>query len=49
MPSPSHRGPSRLFRALLGLFPFEFRADFGSEMEAVFEDQARELGARRGR
>jgi putative ABC transport system permease protein len=49
MPTPSRRGPSRLFRALLGLLPFEFRADFGSEMEAVFEDQARELGARRGR
>jgi predicted permease len=49
MPSPSRRGPSRLFGALLRLFPFEFRADFGPEMEAVFEEQTREAGARRGR
>ena len=45
-----HRRPShRFFRALLALFPFEFRADFGSEMEATFEDQERDAALRGGR
>ncbi len=44
------RRPSRgFFRALLALFPFEFRADFGPEMEATFEDQEREAALRGGR
>jgi hypothetical protein len=32
----------RLYRALLSLFPADFRGDFGSEMEEVFRDQRRE-------
>jgi putative ABC transport system permease protein len=32
----------RLYRALLCLFPADFRGDFGSEMEEVFRDQRRE-------
>jgi putative ABC transport system permease protein len=36
---------SRLFRALLRLFPTDFREDFGSEMEEVFHRQRRAAGA----
>src|SRR5512136_1483567 len=44
------RRPSRrFFRALLALFPFEFRADFGPEMEATFEDQERDAALGGGR
>ena len=32
----------RVFRFLLRLFPFEFRGDYGRDMEHVFEDQRRE-------
>jgi predicted permease len=39
----------RFFRTLLALFPFEFRADFGPEMEVTFEDQQREAASRGGR
>jgi putative ABC transport system permease protein len=49
MGSRHRRGSNRFFRALLALFPFEFRADFGREMEATFEDQEREAAARGGR
>ena len=38
----------RWFRRLLGLFPADFRGEFGSEMEADFDDQQRDA-ARRGR
>jgi predicted permease len=31
--------PNRLFRSLLRLFPFEFRGDYGEEMEQVFDRQ----------
>ncbi len=31
--------PNRLFRGLLKLFPFEFRGDYGEEMEQVFREQ----------
>ena len=31
---------SRLFRLLLRVFPFDFRADFGRDMERTFRDQA---------
>jgi putative ABC transport system permease protein len=34
--------PRRLFRALLRVLPFDFRADYGAEMEQVFELQRRE-------
>src|SRR5919204_1743583 len=33
---------TRLFRALLRLFPSEFRGDFGDDMTATFTDQARD-------
>jgi putative ABC transport system permease protein len=49
MISGHHRRSNRFFRALLALFPFEFRADFGLEMEATFEDQERDAAARCGR
>jgi hypothetical protein len=32
----------RFFRALLRLFPAEFRGDFGDDMTATFDDQARD-------
>ena len=32
----------RLFRSLLRLFPFEFRSDYGRDMEHTFADQRRE-------
>jgi putative ABC transport system permease protein len=38
----------RIFRALMRLLPHDFRADFGGEMEHVFEDQAREAHVRGG-
>ena len=44
---PSSR-PERWFRALLGLFPAEFRGDFGDEMAADFRDQ-RDAAASTGR
>ncbi|HEX5759603.1 MAG TPA: ABC transporter permease, partial [Thermoanaerobaculia bacterium] len=43
--SPPSRA-ARLYRALLRLFPGEFRADFGSEMEEVFASERGD--ARRG-
>jgi putative ABC transport system permease protein len=36
----------RLFRALLRLFPAEFRGDFGDDMAATFRDQRRDALAR---
>jgi len=36
---------SRLFRWFLGLFPAEFRGDFGDEMELVFEDERTEASS----
>lgn len=38
---PSSR-MDRLFRALLRVFPFDFRTDYGREMEQTFRDQRRE-------
>jgi putative ABC transport system permease protein len=38
----------RWFRALLRLLPFDFRADYGGEMEQVFSDQVREARATGG-
>ena len=36
----------RTYRALLGLYPYDFRAEFGAEMWAVFETvDARRRGA----
>jgi putative ABC transport system permease protein len=42
------RRQDRLFRALLNLFPREFRGDFGDDMAADFQDQ-REAAAASGR
>lgn len=36
----------RLFRALMRLFPSDFRGDYGSEMAEVFEDEVRDAGGR---
>jgi putative ABC transport system permease protein len=38
---------TRFYRALLKLLPFDFRGDFGPEMETVFHEQRKEA-ARRG-
>ncbi len=34
----------RFYRALLRLLPFDFRSDFGPEMETVFQEQHKEAG-----
>ena len=39
---------TRCYRALLRLLPFEFRGDFGGEMEAVFHEQHAEAESGRG-
>src|SRR5882672_1114295 len=38
----------RIFRALLRLFPADFRGDFGDDMTATFTDQRRDVLARGG-
>jgi len=40
--------PTRIYRALLRLLPFDFRSDFGPEMESVFTEQHKEAGRRNG-
>lgn len=40
---------NRIFRALLRLFPAEFRGDFGDDMAATFDDQRRATLAHGGR
>jgi len=35
----------RFFRALLRLLPFEFRSDYGKEMERTFREQRRDARA----
>ena len=40
--------PTRIYRALLRLLPFDFRSDFGPEMETVFTEQHKEAGRRNG-
>jgi len=39
---------TRMYRALLRLLPFDFRSDYGPEMEAVFHEQRKEAGRRNG-
>jgi putative ABC transport system permease protein len=39
---------TRIYRALLRLLPFDFRSDFGPEMETVFQEQHKEAGRRNG-
>jgi putative ABC transport system permease protein len=41
--------PDRLYAALLRLFPFDFRSDFGGQMEQAFRDQRAEVERRQGR
>jgi hypothetical protein len=43
MPGRLPSRKDRLFRALLRAFPFDFRADYGREMEQTFRDQRREV------
>jgi predicted permease len=38
----------RCYRALLRILPFDFRVEFGSEMEAVFQEQRTEVNRERG-
>lgn len=38
----------KLFRALLRLLPFDFRTNYGGEMEGVFREQRREMEERGG-
>jgi len=40
---------SRLFRALVRLLPFDFRFDYGGEMEQVFREQRLDAARERGR
>jgi putative ABC transport system permease protein len=39
---------TRFYRALLRLLPFDFRSDYGPEMETVFQEQRKEAGRRNG-
>ncbi len=39
---------TRIYRALLRLLPFDFRSDYGPEMETVFQEQHKEAGRRDG-
>jgi putative ABC transport system permease protein len=39
----------RVFRALMRLFPSDFRGDFGEEMQDVFAEELGEAGGRAGR
>ena len=39
---------TRFYRALLRLLPFDFRSDYGPEMETVFQEQHQEAGRRGG-
>ncbi len=40
--------PDRIYRALLRLLPFDFRTEFGSEMEVVFQEQRAATRRQRG-
>lgn len=46
MAPPSRSRSSRLFRVLLRLFPSDFRAQFGEEMDATFAAEREETAAR---
>ena len=39
----------RMYRALLRLLPFEFRAEFGRDMEQAFSEEHEDVRARRNR
>jgi putative ABC transport system permease protein len=44
IPPPSHR----IFRALMRILPFDFRTNYGPEMEGVFREQRRDVEERGG-
>ena len=46
--APAESRATRFYRALLRLLPFDFRSDFGPEMETVFNEQHKEAGRREG-
>ena len=48
-PSRSQSTVRRAYRALLRLMPFEFRAEFGRDMEQAFSDEREDLRMRRNR
>src|SRR5437016_14409670 len=39
---------ARIYRALLRFLPFDFRSDYGPDMETVFQEQHQEAGRRNG-
>src|SRR5215467_11104318 len=49
MNSQQHRFSERVYSALLRLFPFDFRGDFGGEMEEAFREQRRHVERESGR
>jgi putative ABC transport system permease protein len=48
MPTSKSSMGDRLYAGLLRLLPFDFRSEFGSEMEEVFREQRAETGRDRG-
>ena len=48
MPESTMSLSQRAFRGLLKILPFDFRANFGGEMERVFDEQKRDVEKRGG-
>ena len=48
MPDTKRGGAERIFRFLLKLFPFDFRHDYGRDMEQVFREQRSEADQESG-
>ena len=48
MPESKKSLSQRAFRGLLKILPFDFRANFGGEMERVFDEQKRDVEKRGG-
>src|SRR5581483_11088515 len=48
MSNPKQPLGDRIYGGLLRLLPFDFRSEFGSEMEEVFREQREETARRRG-
>lgn len=48
MQTPRRSLADRFYRALLRILPFDFRSEFGGEMELVFQEQRTELERERG-
>jgi len=46
--APAESRAARFYRTLLRLLPFDFRSDFGPEMETVFTEQHKEAERREG-